>query len=76
MQGQPTPRWATGPIAYVRFHGSGQKYGGDYCRKTLMGWRDWMLEQSRQGRDVWADFNNDAEAKAIADAKELRELLG
>ncbi|MBB4641508.1 DUF72 domain-containing protein [Rhizorhapis suberifaciens] len=75
MPGQPTPRWATGPVAYIRFHGAGQKYGGDYSRKTLMSWRDWILEQSRQGRDVWAYFNNDIEARAIADAEELKELL-
>lgn len=75
MPGQPTPRWAIGPVAYVRFHGSGQKYGGDYSRAALEPWRDWILEQSRQGRDVWVYFNNDIDARAITDAKELRELL-
>ena len=75
MPGQPTPRWATGPVAYVRFHGARSKYGGDYSHETLHGWRDWILDQSRRGRDVWAYFNNDTEARAIADAKELRSLL-
>jgi uncharacterized protein YecE (DUF72 family) len=76
MPGALTPRWAAGPVAYVRFHGSGKRYGGDYPHDVLESWRDWMLDQSRHGRDVWAFFNNDAEAKAITDAAELRKLLG
>src|SRR3546814_7674033 len=68
MPNVPTPRGATGPIAYVRFHGASGKYWGRYSKEVLCEWRDWMIDQSRQDREVWAYFNNDTEAQAIADA--------
>src|SRR3546814_15177528 len=33
MPNVPTPRWATGPIAYVRFHGASGKYWGRYSKE-------------------------------------------
>src|SRR3546814_617680 len=35
MPNVPTPRWATGPIAYVRFHGASGKYWGRYSKEVL-----------------------------------------
>lgn len=70
------PRRLTGPAAYVRFHGSGQLYGGQYPREQLRHWADWMAEVASQGSSVFAYFNNDAEANAVHDAIALRELLG
>jgi uncharacterized protein YecE (DUF72 family) len=70
------PRRVTGPAAYVRFHGSGQLYGGRYPREQLRRWADWMREVAAAGRQVFAYFNNDAEANAVHDAVALRELLG
>ncbi|HEY9578271.1 MAG TPA: DUF72 domain-containing protein [Rhizorhapis sp.] len=75
MPNVPTPRWATGPIAYVRFHGASGKYWGRYSKEVLCEWRDWMIDQSRQDREVWAYFNNDTEAQAIADATALKGLI-
>ncbi|MDB5717828.1 MAG: hypothetical protein JWM38_1255 [Sphingomonas bacterium] len=75
MPGMAVPRWATGPIAYVRFHGTEGKYWGRYDPAALRDWRDWMLDQSRLGREVWAYFNNDIHAHAIADALALRQLV-
>ncbi|MDB5684845.1 MAG: hypothetical protein JWM75_2543 [Sphingomonas bacterium] len=75
MPGMAVPRWATGPIAYVRFHGTEGKYWGRYDATALRDWRDWMLDQSRLGREVWAYFNNDIHAHAIADALALRQLV-
>ena len=75
LPGLVTPRWATGPIAYVRFHGAGGKYWGRYPDEALLGWADWMAEQARGGRAVWAYFNNDIDAHAIDDALTLKAMV-
>ena len=70
-----TPRWACGPIAYVRFHGAGGKYWGRYSETALAEWADWMRGQQAEGRAVWAYFNNDIEGHAITDALALKRLV-
>lgn len=75
MPGSASPREAVGPIAYVRFHGGEGKYWGRYSDEGLLGWTDWMAEQARGGRAVWAYFNNDAEAHAIHDALTLKAMV-
>ncbi|MGE5721055.1 MAG: DUF72 domain-containing protein [Sphingomonadales bacterium] len=75
MPGSATPRWAVGPVAYVRFHGGEGKYVGRYSDEGLLGWTDWIVAQARSGRPVWAFFNNDAEAHAIHDALTLRAMV-
>lgn len=73
--GLATQRAATGRIAYVRFHGTGGKYWGRYPDDTLAGWADWMRAQEAEGRSVWAYFNNDIHADAIADAMALKRRI-
>ena len=75
MPGSATPRWASGLIAYVRFHGGEGKYWGRYSDEGLLGWTDWIVEQSRGGREVWCYFNNDIDAHAIHDALTLRAMV-
>jgi uncharacterized protein YecE (DUF72 family) len=75
MPGSASPRLAVGPVAYVRFHGGEGKYRGRYPDERLLDWADWMRDQARSGRAVWAYFNNDAEAHAIHDALTLRAML-
>ena len=70
-----SPRWAIGPIAYVRFHGGEGKYWGRYREDVLLGWTGWMAEQLRAGREVWAYFNNDGFGHAIEDALTLRAMV-
>jgi uncharacterized protein YecE (DUF72 family) len=75
LPGLGTPRWAAGPVVYVRFHGAAGKYWGRYPDAALLEWADWMLAQARGGREVWAYFNNDANADAIHDALTLRSMV-
>jgi uncharacterized protein YecE (DUF72 family) len=70
-----SPRLAVGPVAYVRFHGGLGKYWWRYPDERLLGWADWMADQARGGRSVWAYFNNDPEAHAIHDAQTLRAMM-
>lgn len=76
MPGSATPRWAAGRHAYVRFHGGEGKYWGRYSDEGLLGWTDWIVEQSLLGRDVWCYFNNDIHAHAVHDALTLRSMVG
>ena len=76
MPGSASERIAVGRAAYVRFHGYGGKYWGRYPDDRLLGWADWMLEQARGGRTVWAYFNNDIDGHAILDAQTLKSMVG
>jgi uncharacterized protein YecE (DUF72 family) len=75
MPGSASERWATGPIAYVRFHGGEGKYWGRYSDEHLLSWTDWMVQQARAGREIWAYFNNDIDAHAIHDAQTLKAMV-
>ena len=69
----PCPGWVTGRLAYVRFHGPGERaYGGSYPRAAL---RSWAERLAGVDRDVYAYFNNDAEGHAIENARELIAML-
>jgi uncharacterized protein YecE (DUF72 family) len=76
MEGSALEPIAIGPIAYVRFHGGTGKYWGRYPDQLLQRFADWMLGQARDGRPVWAYFNNDIHADAIHDAQALKSMLG
>jgi uncharacterized protein YecE (DUF72 family) len=76
MPGLAVPRRAVGPIAYVRFHGTGAKYQGGYSDSTLRDWWDWMREQVKAGKDLYVYFNNDVEAHAVYDAQRLKAMAG
>ena len=73
--GIATPRWVSGSLAYVRFHGGIGKYYGRYSDEKLLDWSDWMTEQQRAGKSIWAYFNNDGEAAAIHDALTLKAMM-
>jgi len=75
LRGLISPRWASGRVAYARFHGAGGKYWGRYADKVLIEWTDWCLEQRRAGRSVWCYFNNDIHGHAIHDAQTLKSMV-
>jgi uncharacterized protein YecE (DUF72 family) len=75
MAGSATGRIAVGAAAYVRFHGGVGKYWGRYSDEALLSWTDWLVGQARSGRSVWAYFNNDIDAHAIADALTLKAMV-
>lgn len=75
MGGSATGRQRVGPFIYVRFHGSGQKYGGAYPGSRLREWADWLNDARREGIDVYAYFNNDVGGHAPRDAVTLRRFL-
>ena len=75
MPGLASPRRASGPIAYVRFHGGTGKYVGRYPDEALLGWTDWIVAEARSGREIWCYFNNDIGGHAVHDALTLRAMV-
>lgn len=71
MPEAPSPMIPVGPIIYLRFHGTGGLYGGKYTLSSLRGWASFMKKMLSKGKDVYAYFNNDAEANAPKDALRL-----
>jgi uncharacterized protein YecE (DUF72 family) len=74
MVGSATGQLAVGPFIYVRFHGPA-KYSGRYSDSVLGRWGEWLREQRRLGKAIYAYFNNDAAAQAPRDADRLRRVL-
>ena len=61
-----------GPIVYVRFHGTSGQYAGSYDRPALRAWAIRLAGYAKQGRAVYAYFNNDPNAVAAENALALR----
>ncbi|MFQ6101029.1 MAG: DUF72 domain-containing protein [Anaerolineae bacterium] len=75
MPGLRCPTWVTGSAVYLRFHGSGEVYGGRYGREGLRPWADRIRTWLSEGCQVYAYFNNDAFGFALEDAQELRAMI-
>ena len=75
MPGIISPRVVTGSIIYIRFHGSTGRYQGNYSKTALKNWAKWIKEHIQKVHGVYAYFNNDYNAYAVGNAKELREQL-
>ena len=75
MRGSESPLAFVGPFAYVRFHGSGPKYGGRYPDSEIERWAGRLGGQIRRGRDVYVYFNNDRGGHAPRDAVRLRDAI-
>ncbi len=75
LKGLVSPRWASGRVAYVRFHGTGGKYRGRYSEDQVADWADWLRQQQAAGRSCWAYFNNDIGGDAIRDALAMKARL-
>ena len=78
LHDMPGSEWferPVGPFVYVRFHGSGAKYGGRYPDHTLERWAERLAREVSRQRDVYAYFNNDWGGHAPRDAIRLREAV-
>lgn len=67
------PREATADWVYLRFHGD--NYAGSYNSQALSAWAKRIRGWLERGLDVYAYFNNDAEANAPANALDLRRYV-
>lgn len=70
-----SPIQVTADFVYVRLHGPGEKYQGDYDDATLQLWSDRCGEWQRKNLDVFVYFDNDQKGYAAKNAIKLKELI-
>ena len=75
LGGVTTPLELTADFAYLRLHGPGAPYCGRYGHAALETWAD-RIRRFEGVKAVYVYFDNDQAGHAVADAMELRELLG
>jgi uncharacterized protein YecE (DUF72 family) len=71
----PAPWIATASFVYVRGHGPGGKYHGNYSDAELRDWIGHILTWRKQRREVFVYFDNDQKSAAPADALRLEAML-
>jgi len=69
------PRVLTADWVYLRFHGPGERYGGDYSYQALSAAARRIKNHLTKGLDVFAYFNNDAHGYAVKNALTLRRYV-
>jgi len=70
----PAPWEVTASFVYVRGHGPGGRYVGRYPATELEDWARRIADWRREGRDVYAYFDNDVKSAAPLDALALKAL--
>jgi uncharacterized protein YecE (DUF72 family) len=75
LAGYLSPLEVTADFVYIRLHGPGGPYQGQYDDATLAGWAGAMAAWSREGREVFCYFDNDEAGYATQDALRLQDLL-
>ncbi|MEJ2658031.1 MAG: DUF72 domain-containing protein [Desulfobacterales bacterium] len=65
----------TSHTVYLRFHGPGELYSSLYSTDSLTAYARKITGWLAEGRRVWAFFNNDFDAHAVRNARELQALV-
>ena len=75
LAGILTPEEITADFVYIRLHGPGGKYQGNYSKKQLSGWAGAITAWQKKNKDVYLYFDNDDRGYAVKNAQELKEML-
>lgn len=70
------PPQATASFVYLRFHGPKELFASRYSEAELAEWAKHIRAWRREGRSVYAYFNNDWYGYAIENAEMLARLAG
>lgn len=65
----------TADFVYVRLHGPGNKYQGDYSTSTLKTWAVQIDRWISSHGDVYVYFDNDQAGYAVKNARELKRMI-
>lgn len=74
LAGYQSPREITADFVYIRLHGPGGAYRGEYGPSALSRWADDIFVWAGQGRDVYCYFDNDEAGYAVQNALSLRAM--
>jgi len=75
LNGYLSPQEVTSDFVYIRLHGPGGPYQGNYDDESLRGWAKNCSSWSAQGLDIYCYFDNDEAAYAALNTRILQELL-
>ena len=75
LAGVQSPMEITADFTYVRLHGPGNKYQGDYSSKILRNWAKRIEAWRRELKHVFVYFDNDQAGFAPKNALELKHLI-
>lgn len=77
LTGYQTPEYLPADFVYLRLHGPDkkEKFKGKYTEGQLSEWADKIKKWSKKGMDVYVYFNNDEQAYAPQNAKQLNKIL-
>jgi uncharacterized protein YecE (DUF72 family) len=70
-----TPKEITADFIYIRLHGPGKAYQGQYKEKVLEGWAQDFIRWKNQVKAIYCYFDNDEKGYATMDAKRLIEMI-
>jgi uncharacterized protein YecE (DUF72 family) len=66
----------TTEFVYFRFHGPRELFASPYTKAQLEHYARLMKRHLKDGRDVYAYFNNDVDGHAVRNARTLKQLIG
>jgi uncharacterized protein YecE (DUF72 family) len=70
----PSSENVTTDFVYLRFHGRENLYASDYSESVLNEYAGKIINWIKEGKDVWAFFNNDYYGFAVRNALRLMEI--
>ncbi|MBD3290201.1 DUF72 domain-containing protein, partial [candidate division KSB1 bacterium] len=75
LAGRQSPREVTTDFIYIRLHGPGDAYQGEYDNQTLSGWAGAFHAWKDAGKQVYCYFDNDQNGYAANDAMKLKNMI-
>jgi len=75
LGGVLSPKEITADFIYLRLHGPGNKYQGDYDHNTMSKWADLFTLWKSKVKEIYCYFDNDQNAYAVKNALELLEIV-
>jgi uncharacterized protein YecE (DUF72 family) len=75
LAGTLSPEAVTTDFVYIRLHGPGGAYRGEYNSKTLEGWAITIMDWIGQGKEIFCYFDNDEHGYAVKDAIKLKRMI-
>ncbi len=75
LDGHTAPLETPGSFVYLRLHGPGAAYTGNYRAQALRTWAGKALNWRRKKKDVYIYFDNDARAYAAKNARRMLALM-
>lgn len=76
LSGNLTPKEVTADFVYIRLHGLGSAYQGQYDAQTLAGWAGAIASWRSKKKDIYCYFDNDQYGYAAEAAMKLQEMMG